>query len=148
MSFNPQEFMDASVSGANDTKVIPVPVGEYVAIITDVKPRQWQSKDGSTTGIAIDVTWDVDDQAVKDLLGRDTVTVRQGIMLDTDGTGKLDMGTGRNVSLGRLREAVGKNDPKTPFSFAQLPGMAAKITVSHRIDGDNTYAEVKGAVRL
>jgi hypothetical protein len=148
MSFDAQSFLDASVSGSNDTIVVPVPVGEYMGIINKVTPRQWQSKDGAQTGIAIDIDWLVEDANVRQLLGRDVVTARQGIMLDTTPTGGLDMSTGKNVGLGRLREAVGKNGEGDVFSFAMLPGLSAKISVSHRIAGENTYAEVKGVAKL
>lgn len=148
MSFNPQEFIDATITGANDTKVIPVPLGEYMGIIEKVSPRQWQSKDGTQSGIALDVIWLVEDSNVKQLLGRETVTVKQGIMLDLTAQGGLDLGTGKNIGLGRLREAVNKNDPSQPFSFSQLPGLSAKISVTHRTQGEDTYAEVKAVARL
>lgn len=149
MSFDAQSFLSASVSSANDTKVIPVPVGEYQAIIEKVVPRQWQSKDGTQTGVALDVYWLVEDAEVKAFLGRDTVTVRQGIMLDTinGGTG-LDVSKGKNIGLGRLREAVGKNREGEVFSFDQLPGLMAKVVVTHRVSGDDTFAEVKSVSRL
>jgi len=148
MSFDAQSFLDSSVSTSNDTKLVPVPVGEYMGIIEKVSPRQWQSKDGSQTGIALDVIWLVEDAAVKEYLGRTTVTCKQGIMLDTTPQGGLDMSTGKNVGLGRLREAVGKNTPGEAFSFSMLPGLAAKISVKHRIADDETYAEVKAVARL
>lgn len=147
--FNPDQFLDMQVTEANDTKLTPVPVGEYVAVIEDVKCRQWQSKqDPSKSGLTLDITWSIDDPAVKELLGRDKVTVRQGVMLDLTESGGLDMGKGRNVGLGRLREAVGLNTPGQPFSFSMLVGRVAKVSVSHRIDGDNIYAEVKGVTKL
>jgi len=145
--FDAQSFLDAAVTSSNDTKVIPVPVGEYFGIIEKVVPRQWQSKDGSMTGIALDVFWLVEDADVKAFLGRETVTVKQGIMLDTNDQG-LDMSKGKNIGLGRLREAVGKNTPGEQFSFAMLPGLTAKISVTHRIVNDDTFAEVKGVARL
>lgn len=148
MSFDPQAFLDSSVSGANDTKVIPVPVGEYMGIIEKVLPRQWQSKDGSSSGIAIDIFWLVEDANVKSYLGRETVTCKQGIMLDTTASGSLDMSKGKNIGLGRLREAVGANDPSSNFSFSMLPGLSAKISVTHRISGEDTFAEVKGVAKL
>lgn len=148
MSFDPQSFLDSSISGSNDTKVIPVPVGDYMGIIDKVMPRQWQSKDGSQTGIALDVFWLVEDQGVKDFLGRDTVTCKQGIMLDLNPQGGLDMSKGKNIGLGRLREAVGKNNEGEAFSFAMLPGMSARISVSHRVNGEDTFAEVKGVAKL
>lgn len=148
MPFDPQSFLDSSVSGSNDTKVIPVPVGDYQGVIDKVLPRQWQSKDGSTTGIALDVFWLVEDANVKAALGRDTVICKQGIMLDTTPQGGLDMDKGKNIGLGRLREAVGKNDPNELFSFSMLPGLAATISVSHRVNGEETYSEVKGVAKL
>lgn len=145
--FDPEIFLQSSIQGANDTKTIPVPIGEYTAVIEKITPRQWQSKDGSQTGIALDVQWLIDDQSVKEALGRDSVTCKQGIMLDTN-NGALDMSKGKNIGLGRLREAVGLNDPSKPFSFHELPGRVAKISVSHRISGEDTYSEVKAVSKM
>jgi hypothetical protein len=69
-------------------------------------------------------------------------------MLDLTPGGGLDLGKGKNVGLGRLREAVRLNDSSKPFSFAQLPGQAARVTVSHRIDGEDTYSEIKKVAPL
>ena len=148
MSFDAQSFLDAAITSSNDTKITPVPVGEYMGIIDKVAPRQWTSKDGSQTGVALDVIWLVEDAGVRQLLNRDTVTVKQGIMLDLTPQGGLDLGSGKNVGLGRLREAVGKNENGIPFSFNQLPGLSAKISVSHRVAGEDTFAEVKAVAKL
>jgi hypothetical protein len=147
MTFDPQSFLDSSMAGSNDTKVIPVPVGEYMGIIEKVLPRQWQSRDGAQSGVAIDIFWLVEDANVKQYLGRATVTCKQGIMLDLTATGGVDMSKGKNIGLGRLREAIGRND-ESPFSFSMLLGMSAKISVSHRINGEDTFAEVKGVAKL
>lgn len=148
MSFDAQSFLDATVSSANDTKIVPVPVGEYMGIIDKVSPRQWQSKDGTQSGIALDIIWLVEDAGVKQVLGRETVTCKQGIMLDLTSGGGLDLSSGKNVGLGRLREAVGKNEEGQPFAFSMLPGLSAKIAVSHRVAGEETYAEVKAVAKL
>lgn len=148
MTFDTASFLDAAVTASNDTKVIPCPVGEYMGLIDKVIPRQWQSKDGTKTGIALDVLWAVEDSGVKEFLGRDQVFVKQGIMLDMTSQGGLDMSPGCNVALGRLREAVGKNNEGEAFSFSMLPGLAGKISVSHRISGEDTFAEVKGVAKL
>jgi len=148
MSFDAQSFLDASVSGANSTKVIPCPIGEYMGIIEKVAPRQWQSKDGTQSGVAIDIFWLIEDSNVKALLGRDVVSVKQGLMLDLTPQGGIDMAEGKNVGLGRLREAVGKNDPDVAFSFNSLPGSAGKVSVSHRVSGEDTFAEVKAVAKL
>lgn len=147
--FNPEQFLDQQFTEANDTKLVPVPVGEYTAIAGDVKCRQWQSKsDPSKSGLTLDITWEIDDPAVKELLGRERVTVKQGIMLDLTESGSMDMGKGRNVGLGRLREALDLNKPGQAFSFSMVPGRLAKVSVSHRIDGENIFAEVKQVARM
>lgn len=146
--FDADQFLQASVTGSNDTKVIPVPEGDYQGVLEKVSARQWQSKDGTQTGLALDVFWLVEDQNVKTYLGRDSVTCKQGIMLDTTAEGGLDMSKGKNVGLGRLRESVDLNDPSRPFSFNDLPGRMAKISVRHRINGEDTFAEVKAVAKL
>ena len=147
--FNPDQFLDMQIEGQNDTKVVPVPAGEYTAMIEEVKVRQWQAKaDPSKSGLTLDVQWSIDDASVKELLGRDKVTVKQGIMLDLTDAGGLDMGKGRNIGLGRLREALDLNQPGRPFSFTMLTGRVARVSVSHRIVDDNIFAEVKQVARM
>lgn len=147
--FDPNQFLDQNITDANDTKTIPVPTGEFIAVAEKVECRTWQSKkDPSKSGITLDITWNVDDQAVRDLLGRDKVTVRQGIMLDITDSGSLDMGRGRNVGLGRLREGLGMNVPGQPFAFNLIPGRMAKVLIEHRVEGENIYAEVRGVAKI
>lgn len=146
--FNPDTFLQSSVTEANDTKKTPCPAGEYIAVAEKVEARPWQSKDGLKSGIALDITWSIDDHAAKEATGRDNVQVRQGIMLDLMESGGLDMGKGKNVALGRLREATGLNVPGQPFSPAMVQGRAAKVTVSHRVDGEDIYDEIKKVAAL
>lgn len=142
--FDADSFLHAQVTDANDTKRTPVPVGEYLGVVSDVKIRPWQSKTDSTkAGLALDVTWELDDANLKASLGRDKITLRQGIMLDLTEQGGLDMGKGKNINLGRLRTACQLNQPGQPFAFSMLPGRLAKVSVSHRVDGDDVYDEVK-----
>lgn len=147
-NFDPNKFLESSISGANSTKVIPCPIGEFQGVIEKIAPRQWQSKDGTQTGVALDVFWLVEDAGVKEQLKRDTVVVKQGIMLDLTPSGELDTSEGKNVGLGRLREAVGKNDPNELFTFTMLPGLMGKIKVGHRVVGEDTYAEVNAVAKL
>lgn len=147
--FSPEQFLEMQVNESNDTKLTPVPVGEYIAMPDKVEVKSWAKKDDpSVSGLKLVIQWVIDDQAVKELLSRDKVTVSQGIMLDLTEAGGLDMGKGRNVGLGRLREALGLNTPGQPFSFTMLQGRPAKVSISHRIDGEAVYAEVKGVAKL
>ena len=152
MSFDADAFLASSVTEANSTQLIPCPIGEYPAIISKLAPRQWASQDGTQTNTVLDVFWLIEDAGAKASCGREDVTVKQTVFLDiSTATGGLDMSAGRNVPLGRLREAVGKNAPGEPFSFAMLPGLMAKVSVNHRPDKDDPsimYAEVKMVAKL
>ena len=70
------------------------------------------------------------------------------IAYHTTPQGGLDTSKGKNIGLGRLREAVNKNADGVPFSFEMLPGLSARISVSHRVNGEDVYADVKSVSRL
>jgi hypothetical protein len=146
--FNPEEFLDMQVTESNSTKTTPVPAGEFLGLADEVKVLPWQKKDDpSVGGLKLEISWNIDDANVKATLERDKVTCRQQIMLDLTESGGLDMGKGKNVGLGRLREAIGLNTPGQPFSFSMIPGRLAKVKVEHRVDGENIYAEIKGVTK-
>ena len=143
--FDPNAFFDQVVESAGSTEVVPIPAGEYLATIDKKEVTQWSKKDDPTvSGLKLKVTWSLEDQPVRDLLGRDKVTVVQDIMLDLTDHGTLDMGKGRNVELNRLRAAVDLN--VSGFSFNQLDGRMARVTVKQdqdRNDPSKFYARVK-----
>lgn len=143
MSFDPVMFLNTTIDESNDTKVVPVPAGEYLAISDKVEIKAWSSKDGSSSGLKLEVVWDIQDDNVKALLGRDNIKVVQQQMLDITETGMLDTSKGKNVGLGRIREALDLNTPGQPFSFGMIQGRMAKVLVSHRISGEDAYAEIK-----
>lgn len=148
MSFDPNTFLNQEYNEALDTKVIPCPVGDYPAISEKVDVIPWQSRDGSKSGLKAQIIWDIQDENVKQICQRDTVKVRQDIMLDLNETGNgLDMGKGKNIGLGRLREALDLNQPGAPFSFAAMQGRLATVNIKHRVDGEDIYAEVKGVAK-
>lgn len=149
-TFDPNLFLDQTTTEAGSTQIVPIPVGEYNAVIDDIEIRPWTSqKDPSKSGIALDVKWMIDSPEVREFLQRDQVIAKQGIMIDLteDGHG-LDWGKGRNVGLGRLREALGLNKPGEPFSFRMLKGRVAKVSIKHRVEGENIYNDVAGVARM
>lgn len=149
MTFDPQSFLDQSTTDANSTVREPIPEGEYTAIVDKVDVRSFQgTKDPSKTYVSLDVTWAIDDEAVRQKTGLPKPTCRQSLMLDLTEGGGLDMGKGKNVGLGRLREAVGLNAPGRPFSFRQLEGQVAKVFVTHRATDEAVYDEIKKVAAL
>ena len=78
-------------------------------------------------------------------------TVRQTIWLDLTESGSLDFGKGRNVGLGRLRDALGQNETGKPWQPGMMVGGVAKIKVTHSIDkrdNETIQANVACTVKL
>lgn len=150
--FDANTFGQMSFTESNSTESVPVPVGEWPATIGDKKIDTWAAKDGSSSGLKMYVYWDIEDPAVREVTGREKSRVRQEFMFDlVEGTGALDFGKGKNVRLGRLREATGLNTPGQAFSFDMLVGRMAKVNVKHRPDNRDAsilYAEVTDAARM
>lgn len=148
-TFDPATFLDSTIDAPNSTSSTPCPEGDFTAVAGEPIVRPWTSKKDGSSGLALDIVWEVDDARAREVTGRDKVQVKQGIMLDLTPSGTLDTGKGANVALGRLREAIGKNTPGQPFNFRMITGCVARIAVKHRQgDGDTIYADVKGVARV
>lgn len=144
--FNPEAFMNSSVEEANSTQLNAVPEGEYPGVINSVTPR--------TTGTGkalLSVGWKVDDENARKETGMAEPMVYQTVWLDLTESGGLDMGKGKNVGLGKLRDALGQNKAGQPWSPGMLVGQTALIRVAHSIDkrdGVSIQAEVKAVAAL
>ena len=150
-AFSADAFMNQEFDQANDTKTTPCPEGDFLGLAEKVDLRSWVSKkDPSMSGVTLDIAWIIEDENVKQELGRDKVTVRQGIMLDLTPEGNLDMGKGRNVQLGKLREALGLNIAGQPFSFNMIPGKMARVAVKQDPPDDNgdIFSKVRAVAPL
>jgi len=140
---NPEEFLSSSIEGKLSTALIPVPEGEYQAAISAISLRDFTYKKGDKagmTGYALDITWELADSSIAEIIKRDA-KIRQSMILDMSGQG-LDMSEGSNISLGRVRDAVGQNDGSA-WSPNQLIGAVAIVKVDQRVDGEDVYNDVK-----
>lgn len=142
MSFNPDEFLSGTVAGEMSTEFTPIPEGEYNAVIDKVEARS--TRNG---GAILDVTWIIDDQAVREATGLENPKCRQSVFLDITASGGIDVSKGKNIGLGRLREAVGQNGPQA-WAPGQLVGNVARVKVEHRLYEGNTFADVKRVSKL
>lgn len=148
--FDPNAFLQATFEESNSTESIPIPMGEYEGMIDKVDIVSWSTKDGSKSGLKLQLLWAIMDESVREATGRAENKVRQDIMLDLTETGMLDMGKGMNVRLGKLREATGLNTPGESFGFPMLHGRMAKVSIKHRA-GDQPgelFAEVGGVAKI
>jgi hypothetical protein len=144
--FNPDEFLNQSIEGSFATRMTPVPEGEYPAVIDELKVRTTDKGQ-----VILDVTWNIVDDALKSNLGRDKITVRQSAFLDLDSNGKLQAGENKNVTLGRIREAIGQNYSDRPWVVGQLKGAGpAKIKVTQRPgqEAGDVFNDVKGIAKI
>jgi len=145
-NFNPEAFMNSTTTDSNSTQYTQVPEGEYNAAIDAVTPRTTQ------TGKALlSVKWKVDDEGARTATGMAEPSVFQTVWLDIKDDGTLDGGAGKNVGLGKLREALGQNQAGKPWAPGMLIGGVAKIRVKHSIDKrDNVTinAEVSAVAKL
>jgi hypothetical protein len=151
--FDPNEFLNSTVTDSNDTTLINPPdnmSGDgYMMIADKVEIKQWQGKvDPSKAGFKLAIQWSIEDEAVKKFCNREKILVKQDIMLDYTDSMALDMGKGKNIGLGKLREALDMNTPGKPYSHSMIVGRMAKGFVQHRVDGENVYAEIKRVAKL
>lgn len=147
--FDANTFMSATYNEQTSTQLINPPEGEYPAVIEKITPRQITTKDGER--IVMDVNWDLQDTqgTIEAVTGRKKNTARQTLWLDITPEGHIDMGPGKSIDLGRLREETGQNTPGVPWSPAKLVGCPATVIVRHKAgDGDKVYANVVGVRKL
>ena len=151
--FDANNFMSAVYEEANDTKRTPCPAGEFQAMIDKVEPKSGTIGKGERQGqtwAGLNVSYSIQDPSVLALVGRDKVVVTDLIMLDLTPSGGLDMSTGKNIGLGRLREACNLNQKGQPFSPMMLNGRFVKVSVKHvpgYRDPSSMEAEISGVVK-
>ena len=138
--FDEDAFMSSTSEGEMSTEFTPVPVGEYQAVVKKIGTRSGEGEKGPWA--MLDVTWAIDDASVTEATGMDNPSVRQSLFLDITEEGGLNLGKGKNIDLGRLREALGQNGAGA-WSPSMLEGQVATVLVDHRLHDGRTYADVK-----
>lgn len=144
-NFDPTLFLQQSQKAvANSTFVPQCPVGDYDMVVDKVTADQFPGvKDPSKTYTKVKFALTVNDPAVQAFLKRDKVVVLHDFLLEMteDGTG-IDMAEGKNVGLGRMREATGLNVPGQEWSFGMFVGRPLKGHVEHEVYQGEAYAKV------
>jgi hypothetical protein len=148
-SFNPEQFLDATITEPT-TKRPPLPAGqEFVGIIGDVKARTWQGKkDPTQSGVVMDVSIEFDLTARPDLkFPTPKVTLTDGIMLDLTEGGMIDNAPGKNGKLRRYRDALNMNKPGDAFSFRAMQGRMIRARISHREYGGDLFDQIDSVAK-
>lgn len=158
-TFDTETFLNATYEQANSTRLPLVPAGEYKAEADRINVRQGEIKEGENSGdrwYRLELLWSIDSDKLKTQLKMDKVAVKQSFFLDVTDSGTLDMGEGKNVSLGRLRESLGMNNSGRRFSISSFKGAMATIRVDNKMadrDGGalkkgDMFAEVGAVTRI
>lgn len=138
-AFDPDTFLNQEVTGANEVKYTPVPIGEYTAFIDDLTMDSYEEQPILVLHYAIL------SEELKAKLGLEKPTVQDRIFLDMNEDGSIAFGPNKNVRLGRVREAVDQNNPKKKWNFNMLRGAGpVAIMVDHKFNkaGEGPFANV------
>jgi len=154
MAFDADKFLNQTVNAPMSTSTVPVPEGEYKAIVDD-GDKAISFREGGTDRNGNDlspqcvVLFSILDDALKVKLNRDKVLVPHNIWLDVKGD-DLDLSEGKNVGLGRLRKALDMNDGAWSPNMMKGKGPVV-IKVTQRSDKNDPtikYAEVARVAKL
>ena len=126
--FDPDSFLNTEITGANSTSVPAIPEMEALLVAKDVASRT------SGDWVLLDITWIVDEEEAREVTGMKEPTVRQSVFLDITDSGGLDMSEGKNVQLGRVRKALGQNDPEIAWFPSMIVGGTARGKITQRPD--------------
>ena len=132
-TFDANSFLDQQIEGKTSTERILVEPGEYPAFVSDVKSATGFSEKNNEPWARLDVIFEIEDENQKARTGKSRILMTYGVMLELDDNEPdgLAKGRGKNVKLGKLREALGKNDGNcSPREFMHL---RAKVQVKHEI---------------
>lgn len=138
--FDEQSFLNSQTQSATSTKRIPIPVGTYDAVISDVKVRanvagkKDPTKSYNFLDYVLDLVLTPEAQAVMETT---EATIRRNysiiVELNESGTG-LASGKGKNISLGKFREALNQNEDGKPWSPRTPVGKMVKAIIVHQND--------------
>lgn len=149
MELNPEMLLESAINAPLETKLIPCPEGEYTMLISALAIRTGTDKNGDGYTL-LNVTLEVEDQSVRESTGREKVFVQHSCKLDivanpANGQPMLDTGKGKNIDLGRLREACDLNEEGQDFTMNMLLNRIVKGKVTQRTveETGDVYAEVK-----
>lgn len=149
-AFSPESFLDATLNEPS-VKRPPLPVGDYLGVIGEVKSRPWTgTKDPSKSGMAFDVPVALEIPAeVQAALGLTmaTLNLKDSIMLDLTEAGTIDNSLGKNGHLRKYREALDMNKPGDSFSVRRMQGQVALFKIGHEMYNDEPQERIKGVTR-
>lgn len=145
-AFDPNLFLQATTTEASERR-IPLPPGNYTAIIEKLVPEPWRSKDGTKTGYKFNATLMIalPPQVAEDCKYTEPFCrLVDSIMLDMTPANTLDYAPGKNRALRMYREATDMNTAGALFSPGMLVGKSVLVSIQHKIWDNAPIEEIVG----
>jgi hypothetical protein len=137
MQFNANAILNSSIEEANSTRMEPMPIGEgYIGLVTKVDVKTGTNKKNEPW-VRLELMVEVDGDPRLEAIGMTKKSIRIDGLLDITDKGTIDTSKGKNVQLGRLREATGLNQPGRAFSPLMFQGQMLKFDVSHDVNEED-----------
>lgn len=149
-TFDAEQFLNITVDSPF-TDRIPLPGGEYIAIVGILKPRTWTSKDGTKSGIALDIPLvvDVPAEAQQSCGFGPTTQLTDSAIIDMAESGfGFDFGPGKNRVLKEYREATDLNRPGEKFGLLMLQGKVIRVRITHDVYEGKPREKIVGRTHI
>lgn len=150
--FDPNQFLDAVMDQPLERRD-PLPVGDYTAVIGEIKASRWTSdkpdaKKASGIRFEIPLVIDIPPEIVE-RLGYDsaTFTVKDSVMVDTTDNGAMDFGKGKNNQLRAYREALDMNKSGDNFIPRAMQGRVVLVQLKHELYNNALLEKVAKVAR-
>lgn len=135
--FDPQALQQATYEEATSTVRLLLPVGwKGRGIIKNTEFTSGESKKNpgeKFVKLVVNVE-QIEGPDMETHIQRKSISGRLEYLCDINDRGMLDMGPGKNVGLGLLREALGMNQPGVPFKFSDMAGKPVALKAGIRED--------------
>ena len=141
--FDPEAFLTTETDQEGSTEFMAVPDGEYSAHIVEVEPKIVGQNNDMTV---LDLNWDVQHPELSETVGRVSTKIRQRVFLDLTDSNQLDMGVGKNITLNKVRDALGQNVAGEPWTPSRLKGGSAVVKVEQRMWEERVFNDVKAVI--
>lgn len=125
MAIDFRALLNTSIADAMSTRAPALPEGRYEATIKDLdldNPKLVRETKNGNFMLILPLEVDTD------LPGKNA---RMTLFLDIENN-QLATGPGQNTALGRLREALGQNNPNAKWNIGHLSGGRITVDVVHR----------------
>lgn len=142
--FDINQFLGITYEDAFQTERALIPEGEYQAFI-----KSFDVQVGTRPGsLLARVRWEIPDEELAKELNRSELFIDDMLFLDVDPSDPniLLYGVNQNLKLGRIRKALGQNNPGQPWNFGMLENGASVIKIEWRARKDKATGQPTGEV--